>query len=190
MYNQFYNVIKLSEKHQRTPLVANVNAKCAHYLVQIIQRSMVDKTKRQLSRTIGYDSARLCIKFIEMFKILVEETCTSGEIGEKEPENENFNVGQIQLSYAYKAIERLRFFKALDVYKTLWCLFDIAFKKCELIYVMHKHEEDTKLSHANLETHNKQQQLESASNQTASTEIDNNNDSDNIKGICIYLYIF
>lgn len=38
-------------------------------------------------------------------------------------------------------------------------LFDISFKKCQTIYINAKNEEDhIKLSHANIENHNKQQE--------------------------------
>ena len=175
-------MVKLSEKHQTSAVASNVNAKCAHYMAQLIQRSMLTPgAKRQVSRTIDFDSARICLKFIEMFKIVVEESCS----GDYERVSSAAEISQWQLARAYKPIERLMLLKPLDVYKTLWNLFDVSFKKCELIYTSHKHEEDSKLSHANLESHNnqqQQQQLESASNQTASTEPDNNNDSDNIRG--------
>jgi hypothetical protein len=80
---------------------------------------------------------------------------------------------KLDLNKYLTSYERFSLLNSIKLFNLLLNLFDISFKKCQSIYLNAKSEEDTKLlSHANVETHNKQQQEQNSTSEASEANND------------------
>ena len=105
---------------------------------------------------------------------------------------------ELDLTKYLTSYERFLLLNSIKLFNLLLNLFDTSFKKCQSIYFNAKSEEDTKmLSHANVETHNKQQQQQDQLSPSEAIEANNDklieeklfSENQSIKGLRFF-YLF